>query len=369
MSIDEEVSAAAGDFRSDTFTTPTRAMREAAMNASTGDSVYEEDSTTAELEAKVADLTQKEAAMYVPSGTMSNQIALRLHLYQPPHSILCDYRAHVYTAEAAGLAVLSQAMVTPVRPSNGVYLTLEDVEKSVILGDNIHTAPTKVISLENTLGGTIMPISEIARISEFARNHDIKMHLDGARLWNASAETGISMAEYCSYFDTVSLCLSKGLGAPVGSILVGTKTIIQKGRWIRKQQGGGIRQAGWLAAAAMVAIDQVWPTMKATHQKAKGLAQYLKSRGITTQLPVDTSFLFIDSKRSNLNTTILVEEAAKLGIKLWDERIVFHHQIRDSDVERLKQAFDIAIEKSLAQPTYASANGGAYRNTDMNDQL
>lgn len=369
MSIGELPSSASGDFRSDTFTTPTRAMREAAMNASTGDSVYEEDATTVELETKVAELAGKEAAIYVPSGTMSNQIALRLHLYQPPHSILCDYRAHVYTAEAAGLAVLSQAMVTPVRPSNGVYLTLEDVERSAILGTNIHTAPTKVISLENTLGGTIMPVTEIERISQWARRHDIKMHLDGARLWNASAETGVSIAEYCSHFDTVSLCLSKGLGAPVGSILVGSSAVIEKGRWIRKQQGGGIRQAGWLSAAAIVAIDTVWPTMRATHAKAKQLAAYLETKGVTTQLPVDTSFLFIDAKRCNLNTAILVEEAAKLGLKLWDERIVFHHQITDSDVERLKQAFDIAITKSEFAPPAKGSTKGIYSSSDMNDKL
>lgn len=321
-------------------------MLTAIANATHGDSVYGEDETTNVFEQKIADLAGKEAGLFVVSGTLSNQVALRCHLYQPPHSILCDYRAHVYTAEAAGLAVLSQTMVSPVRPKNGIYLTLEDVQQNVILGENIHTAPTKVISLENTLGGTIMPIEEIKRISDFARQQGIKMHLDGARLWNASIATGLSIKEYAQYFDTVSLCISKGLGAPIGSVLVGTKELITKATWIRKQQGGGIRQSGLLTAAANVAVDEIWPTMKDTHAKTIQLGKDLEAMGIHFQLPVQTNFVFIDSFRSDacFDTRIFEEQAKDLGIKVMGDRIVLHHQITDEAIEKLKRACKNTVE-------------------------
>lgn len=333
----------------DTFTTPTPAMLEAMMRATHGDSVYGEDETTNRFERKVADLAGKEAAVFCVSGTLSNQLALRTHLHQPPHSILCDFRAHVYTCEAAGLAVLSQAMVTPVRPKNGVYLTVEDVKRQIILGEDIHTAPTKVISLENTLGGTIMPIEEIRKISEFARQHGIKMHLDGARLWNASAATDVTIKEYCQYFDTVSLCISKGLGAPVGSVLVGPEEFIKKATWIKKQQGGGIRQAGLLAAAADVAIEQVWPTMKDTHAKAAHLGKAIEAMGIPLQLPVQTNFVFMDAAAAKLDTGLLNEISAKHGVKTMGPRIVLHHQITDESIEKLKAAIFETLETSRAQ--------------------
>ena len=183
------------EFRSDTFTVPTRSMMEAAWNNATfGDSVYKEDAITLQLEQKMCDLTGKEAALFCVSGTLSNQIGLRANLVQPPYSILCDYRAHVFIHEAGGLATLSQAMVHPVHPANGNYLTLEDIEEHWTADDgDIHSAPTKVISLENTLHGIITPIEEIRRISQFAKKNNLKLHLDGARLWNASAATGVSI--------------------------------------------------------------------------------------------------------------------------------------------------------------------------------
>ncbi|ANB12207.1 threonine aldolase GLY1 [Sugiyamaella lignohabitans] len=341
-------------------------MVAAVASSSVGDSVYGEDDNSNSLEKRVAQLTGKEDAMYVVSGTMSNQIAIRSHLYQPPHSVLCDYRSHIYTAEAAGLAILSQSMVTPVHPKNSVHLTLEDVKRSVILGEDVHTAPTRVISLENTLGGTILPIEEIKRISEFARSHNIKMHLDGARLWNASAATDISLEEYGKYFDTISLCLSKGMGAPVGSILVGPKDLIKKARWLRKQQGGGIRQAGWLTTAANIAIDEVWPTMKATHAKAAKLGSDLEAIGVHFQLPIQTNFLFIDSAKSGLDLAIFSEEAKNAGVKVWGERLVLHHQTSDLAIDNLKTAISKALKRSHASAETSSAPTGAYR-TRMTD--
>lgn len=345
-----ESSRAANEFRSDTFTTPTPAMLEAMVNATFGDDVYGEDRTTVNFENEVARLTGMEDAMFTLSGTMGNQIGVRVHLRIPPHSVLCDYRSHVYAEEGSGLAVLSQAMVTPVHPANGIYMTLDDVKKWVTLGDDIHSAPTKVISLELTIGGVLTPIEEIRKISDFAHANDIKVHCDGARLWNASAATGYSLADYCQYFDSVSMCVSKGLGAPVGGILASTKQNIKQARWLRKQQGGGIRQAGVLTSAAMVALKEVWPTMKETHEKTKKLAKDLESMGVVPQIPVETNFYFIDAEKSNIDMGILLEQCQKWNVKLMDERIALHHQISDEAIENLKAAIAEAIKITKSLP-------------------
>ena len=338
-------SRAANEFRSDTFTTPTPSMLEAMVNASFGDDVYQEDSTTIEFQREIARLTGMEDALFMLSGTMGNQIGVRVHLnHPPPHSVLSDYRAHVYAEEGSGLAVLSQAMVTPVHPANGLYLTADDVKKWVILGDDIHTAPTRVISLEVTMGGVVTPIEEIKKISEFAHANDIKVHCDGARLWNASAATGHSLADYCQYFDSVSMCISKGLGAPIGGVLASTKSNIKRAVWLRKQQGGGIRQAGVLTSAALVALKEVWPTMKETHEKAKKLEKDLEAFGVVPQIPVDTNFYFIDAGKSKIDMGVLLEQCEKFNVKLMDERIAFHHQVSDEAIENLKAAIAEAVK-------------------------
>lgn len=330
-------------------------MLEAMVNATFGDDVYEEDRTTTEFQNEIARLTGMEDALFMLSGTMGNQIGVRIHLHQPPHSVLCDYRAHVYAEEGSGLAVLSQAMVTPVHPANGIYLTLDDVKNWVKLGDDIHTAPIKVISLEVTIGGVLTPMEEIKKISEFAHANGIRVHCDGARLWNASAATGYSLADYCQYFDSVSMCVSKGLGAPVGGVLASTKQNIKWARWLRKQQGGGIRQAGVLTSAAMVALKEVWPTMKETHEKTKKLAKDLEALGVVPQIPVDTNFFFIDAKKSNIDMGVLLEQCERFNVKLMDERIAMHFQISDMAIENLKAAIAEAVKitKSLP-PGYVS---------------
>ncbi len=171
----------------------------------------------------MAELCNHEAGVFLLSGTMGNQIALRSLLTQPPHSVLCDHRAHIRCFEAGGVAMQTGAMVNGVVPLNGVYLTLEDIEENVIRSTSVVACPTKVISLENTLRGTIMPLKKVQRISDFARKHGIKMHLDGARLWEAVAAGSGSLSDYGACFDSMTLCYLKGLGAPVGSILVGSK--------------------------------------------------------------------------------------------------------------------------------------------------
>ncbi|OJD16426.1 hypothetical protein AJ78_03413 [Emergomyces pasteurianus Ep9510] len=353
-----QVSRAANDFRSDTFTTPTPAMLEAMVNATFGDDVYQEDSVTTEFENEIARLTGMEAALFMLSGTMGNQIGVRVHLDRPPHSILCDYRAHVYAEEGSGLAILSQAMVTPVHPANGIYMTLDDVKRWVTLGDDIHTAPTKVISLEVTIGGVITPMEEIRKISEFAHANGIKVHCDGARLWNASVASGHPLSDYCQYFDSVSMCVSKGLGAPIGGVLASTTANIKHGRWLRKQQGGGIRQAGVLTSAALVALKEVWPTMQETHQKTKKLAKDLEALGVVPQIPVDTNFFFIDAGKSNIDMGVLLEQCEKFGVKLMDERIAMHHQISDEAIENLKAAIAAAVEITKTLPSGFASRAG-----------
>ena len=217
------------------MTRPTVSMLAAIENTTLLDDVFSEDPTTNSLECYLADRTSHDAGLFVLSGTMGNQIAIRSHLTQPPHSVLCDHRSHVLEWEAGGVASLSGALIKGVVPSNGSYLTLEDIEKNVVLGDEVHSCPTKVISLENTLLGMVMPLEEVRRISAFARKHGIKMHLDGARIWEAVVAGAGSLPDFTREFDSVSLCFSKGLGAPIGSMLVGSKEFIKRSRWVRKR--------------------------------------------------------------------------------------------------------------------------------------
>ncbi|OBT53004.1 hypothetical protein VE04_06227, partial [Pseudogymnoascus sp. 24MN13] len=214
------------DFRSDVVTSPTASMLHAISSATLLDDVFCEDPSTISLETRLASLTGHESAVL------------------PPHAVLCDDRAHILEWEAGGVASLSGALVQGVVPGNGRFLTLEDVKRKVVLSDDVHACPTRVISLENTLGGSIMPLDETRRIAGWARENGILMHLDGARLWEAVVAGAGGLEEYTRCFDTVSLCFSKGLGAPIGSILLGSKEVVKRARWVRKSIGGGLRQSG-----------------------------------------------------------------------------------------------------------------------------
>lgn len=339
------------EFRSDTFTVPTQSMINAISNASVGDSVYDEDVDTIQLEEKVAKIAGKEAGLFCVSGTLSNQIAIRTHLVQPPHRVLCDARAHIYMYEAGGLATLSQAMVSPVRPSNGLYLTLEDVIANFIPDDeDIHMAPTKVVALENTISGIVMPLDEIKRISSWCKEMGVKLHLDGARLWNASVETGVSMEEYCSFFDSVSLCLSKSLGAPIGSVLVGNRAYLKRANHFKKQNGGGIRQAGFIARMATIAIDENLEKIKDAHAMAKELGDFCVSLGMILDGPVDTNFVFLNTTAMKFDTEYFVEAGRRHDVKLMGGRIAFHFQNSREALENLKNAVTEAYEYSLEHP-------------------
>ncbi|KAL9008268.1 MAG: hypothetical protein Q9173_006590, partial [Seirophora scorigena] len=248
----------------DVVTTPTPSMLRAIANCTLLDDVFAEDPTTTSLESHIASLTNHPAALLVLSGTMGNQLCIRTHLLQPPHSLLADARSHIYEWEAGGIASLSGAFPISVRPSNAHHLTLPDIVQHAVLPAaanptlNIHRAPTRLIVLENTLDGSILPLAVARAIAAWARAQSppIATHCDGARLWEAVAAGAGSLHEYAACFDSLSLCFSKGLGAPVGSVIVGSEAFIARARHVRKALGGGVRQAGVIAAPARVAVDE-----------------------------------------------------------------------------------------------------------------
>lgn len=334
-------SPSAFDLRSDVHTTPTTAMLQAIQGCTLLDDVFMEDPTTLALERFVAELTGKEDALLVLSGTMGNQVALRVHCTAPPQAILCDRRGHIINYEAGGVASLSQAMTQPIDAKNGSYITLEEVQQYAVISDNVHACPTRVISLENTLNGAIMPLAEVRRISAWARENGIIMHLDGARLWEAVAAGAGTLKEFCDEFDSISLCFSKGLGAPIGSIIVGTKAFIKRSRWIRKSIGGGLRQAGVVAAPARVAVEETFLGGKLTrsHENAKRIAKLWADLGGKVQYPVDTNMVWLDLDAHGIDANKFIETAEKYGLRVAGGRLVVHYQIEEEAIERLSKLF------------------------------
>lgn len=358
LQVFEQKSPAHNEFRSDTFTTPTLEMVQSICNTTLGDSVYNEDESTLKLERKVADIAGKEAALFCVSGTLSNQLGVRVNLLQPPHAVLCDHRSHIYVDEAGGLPTLSQAMIHPVAPKNGNHLTLEDDILPHFVPDDgeIHSCPTKLISLENTLHGMIFPLEEIKKISQFCKENNVRLHLDGARLWNASVETGISIKEYCSYFDSVSLCLSKSLGAPIGSVLVSDQRFINKANHFKKQNGGGIRQAGFICEMASTAIDSNFSKIKRSHEMAKELGKICDDNGIILEHPVHTNFVFLSFPKNKMSFSYMKQLVDKYGININSNRIAFHYQISDESFELCKKVVLECFEYSKSNPDEKSKN-------------
>ena len=243
------------DLRSDTVTRPSAGMREAMQRAEVGDDVFGEDPTVRKLQERVAGLLGKEAALYVPSGTMGNQLCIKVHTL-PGDEVIAERGSHVFNFETAGAAFLSSVQIHPVEGQRGV-LGIEEVRQAV--RPKLYYMPrTRLVCVENThnrAGGTITPLESLAALSAFARGEGLKPHLDGARLWNACAATGTAPSAYAAHADSVSVCLSKGLGAPVGSVIAGTKEFIEEARHYRKIFGGGMRQAGVIAAAGLYALE------------------------------------------------------------------------------------------------------------------
>jgi threonine aldolase len=306
------------------------------------DDVMSEDPTTNNLEAMIAEMAGKEAALLVLSGTMGNQVALRTHVAGPPTGILCDKRSHIVQYEAGGASSLSGAMLQTLIPANGIHLTYEEIVENTVLSDDVHACPTKIISLENTLNGMILPLQEVEKISKFARENDIILHLDGARLWEAVASGAGGLKEYCSHFDTVSLCFSKGLGAPIGSILVGTKPFIKRARWIRKMLGGGLRQAGVVSAAARVAVEDTFlgGRLKKTHENALRVAGAWEKLGGKFVHTVETNMAWLDIEAAGISGERFVEMARKFGLRTSGGRLVCHYQVGEEGIKRLEKLFE-----------------------------
>ncbi|WP_018477759.1 threonine aldolase family protein [Pontibacter roseus] len=280
------------DLRSDTVTKPTPEMLQAMFAAQVGDDVYEEDPTINALEQKAAAMFGMEAGLFCPSGTMTNQIAIKAHT-EPLTEVICDVTAHIYQYEGGGIMFNSAASVALVHGERG-KMTPEQVEAH-IRPDNIHYPPTRLVALENTCnkgGGAYYTLDEIVAISEVCKRHDIALHLDGARVFNALVASGDDGTSYGNYFDSISICLSKGLGAPVGSVLLGSKAFIKKSRRIRKVLGGGMRQAGYLAAAGLYALENNISRLQEDHRKAKAMEEVLlQADYVERVLPVETNIV------------------------------------------------------------------------------
>jgi threonine aldolase len=300
------------DLRSDTVTRPTPAMRAAIAAAEVGDDVFNEDPTIQRLEQKVAALLAMEAALFVPSGTMSNQVCVKAHT-QPGDELLCDVNCHIYNYESGGPAVLSGVTCRTVEGDHGVLdvSQLEDKVRPV----NDHLVRTRLVCLESTHnrgGGRVYPIEKIQAISEWARGQGVLLHLDGARLWNAVVATGIPAAEWAGYFDSVSVCFSKGLGAPIGSALAGPRDFVTRARRIRKLFGGGMRQAGVAAAGALFALENHVARLADDHRNAQVIAQAVADTpGLRLDPPeVETNLIFFEVDR-DLGTAAQVAAALK----------------------------------------------------------
>ncbi len=283
------------DMRSDTVTRPSEAMRRAMAAAEVGDDVFGDDPTVNLLQEKVADLLGKEAALYVPSGTMGNQLAIRAHAHAGDQVVLED-GAHIYRYEAGAPSVLTGVLLTCVDAPGGI-LDWPLVEAALNPSDNYHCAPPRLVCLENThnrAGGRILPQANVVAIAAGARARGLRVHLDGARLWHAHVATGLALAELAAPVDSLSVCFSKALGAPVGSVLAGDRTTVATAHRFRKMFGGAMRQAGILAAACLHALDHNLERLHEDHAAARRLATGLDNPHLKINHPVDTNIVIID---------------------------------------------------------------------------
>jgi threonine aldolase len=303
------------DLRSDTVTKPTPGMLEAMFNAKVGDDVFSEDPTVSALEEKVAVLFGHEAGLFCPSGTMTNQIAIKVNT-QPGDEVLCDVSAHIYNFEGGGISFNSGVQAKLIPGERG-RMNAKQIEESINPTFDWLTR-TKLVSVENTAnraGGSYYSLQQMREIGAVCKQHGLRYHLDGARIFNAIVEAGYSAAEVGSLFDSVSVCLSKGLGAPAGSVLLGSKELIRQARRIRKIFGGGMRQAGFIAAAGIYALDNHVNRLKDDHARAKVIADTLsKAAYVENVLPVDTNII-IFNLNDKLSPEKFVKQLAEKGIK------------------------------------------------------
>lgn len=328
------------DYRSDTVTQPTDAMRAAMLSAPLGDDVMGDDPTVKKLEATMAERLGKDAAMLVPSGTQSNLTALMAHCGRGDEYI-AGMTAHCYLWEAGGAAVLGSIQPQPIVNQPDGTLALDDI-KAAIKPDDSHMAITRTLALENTISGQILTTDYMEAATALAKEHSLTTHLDGARGFNAAVGSGKSIAEIAKPFDTVSICLSKGLGAPVGSILVGDKDLINKARRIRKLVGGGMRQSGILAAAGLYAIDNHVERLKDDHDNAKRLAEGLSKHDAIDVTSCHTNIIlarFDEAIKSDLER-YLAENGVGIAAIYDQTRFVTHLDVDAAGIEATIDIFD-----------------------------
>jgi len=332
------------DVRSDTVTQPTPAMLQAMLQAQVGDDVFGEDETVNELQRTAAELFAKEAALFCPSGTMSNQIGVKVHT-QPGDEVICDELAHIYLYEGGGIAANSGSSVRLLKGDNGRF-SAEQVRENINRRDDSHLPWTRLVAIENTVnrgGGCCWDLREIERIRAVCKQHDIAMHLDGARLFNALVARNETPRDYGKLFDTISICLSKGLGAPAGSLLLGSRTLIAKAHRQRKLLGGGMRQAGYLAAAGLYALEHNVKRLHDDHRKAKVLEAELRSLPyVATVLPVETNIVIFTLDERLASETFLQQlqhlQVRALSMGRQTIRFVFHLNVSDAQLEALLAA-------------------------------
>jgi threonine aldolase len=333
------------DLRSDTVTQPTPEMREAMARAEVGDDVLGEDPTVNDLQERAAKLLEKEAGLFVPSGTMANLLAT-LSQTRPGDAILIHRDAHPFNSESANLGMIAGALPRPLGGNQGI-LDPEEVERQVDSGDDHHHAPTTLVAVENTTnagGGAIYPIETLAAIRSIADKHGLRVHCDGARLFNATVASGLDPADFARHAHTVSFCFSKGLGAPVGSMLVGDTETINRAHRFRKMLGGGMRQVGVIAAAARYALDHHVTRLAEDHARAARFRQALEDE-FTFPMPTPTNIVFVDLP----DARAFVERLAHLGVLALATgpcriRLLFHLDINDEAVDRAIEAFKKAAQ-------------------------
>jgi threonine aldolase len=327
------------DYRSDTLTRPTPQMLEAMMNASVGDDVFGEDPSINELESLSARMFGMEAALFCPSGTMTNQIAIKCHT-QPGDEVICDTTAHIYQYEGGGIAFNSGASVKLINGQNG-RMTADQVASGINL-DDVHKAHTSLVCLENTSnrgGGSCYELSEIQKIRQVCDDNGLILHLDGARLFNALVAKKQKAEDYGRLFHSISICLSKSLGCPVGSVLLGSKDMIKKARRVRKVFGGGMRQAGYLAAAGIYAFNNHIERLEQDHLHARQIAEALSKKTFVGDIfPVETNIIIFEVKQP-FTPQSLVAKMKEQGV-LWyaisptQVRIVTHLDVSEAMIQR-----------------------------------
>ena len=333
------------DLRSDTVTKPTPAMRQAMAEAEVGDDVFGEDPTVIKLEQRMAGLFGHEAAVYCASGTMTNQIAIRTHT-RPGDEVICEDGAHIYRYEGGGTMANSGCSVKFLPTDHGRFKAA-DVTAAVSDRNNPHLARTRMVCVENTSnrgGGSVWDLDEVKRIRTVCNEHDLALHLDGARIFNAMAVDGTKAVQWGDLFDSISICLSKGLGAPVGSVLTGNKAFIHEARRVRKRFGGGMRQAGIIAAAGLHALEHHVMRLADDHARAKRLEHALLGKPfVESMMPVQTNIVVFTVKGmevSDLLARFRKENVAAVQFGPGMVRMVTHLDIGDTDIDKVITAMD-----------------------------